>query len=45
MTNQGEIVYYDRALNNCLSKSGMHINHDLAVCKTLIRVKLGFRCH
>ena len=29
MTNQGEIVYYDRALNNCLSRSGMHINHDL----------------
>lgn len=29
MLNQGEIVYYDRTLINCLFRSGMHINHDL----------------
>lgn len=29
MLNQGEIRYYNRALINCLFRSGMHINHDL----------------
>ena len=49
MTNQGEIVYYDRALNNCLTRSGMHINHDLVkfyhmvscLKKMIIKIKLA----